>query len=263
MQSYWFLFFDDLLLLTTGGTLPKSEEPPVGANRVIDVRPLPSSEEQSCKYGRLKSKGVPMGYQLMGLRAAYKLLPFEQYNMAGKARELLYWDASTHFCGVCGSPLHFHTAISKCCSNCGKEVWPALTIAIIVAITRGDELLLVQSKKFRHDYMGLVAGFVETAETLEDCVQREVYEETHLRIRNIRYFGSQSWPYPNGLMAGFTAEYESGEICIQQSELRKGGWYKAENLPAVPEKLSMARKLIDDWLERQGKGYLSNSLQAF
>lgn len=243
--------------------MPQSEEPPVAADKVEIVRGLPVNENAPCYYGRLKQSDVPQGFQLVGLRQVHKLLPFPLYNMAGKARELLHWDANTQYCGICGAPMRFHTAISKRCTNCGKEVWPALTIAIIVAVTRGDEILLVQSNKFRHDYMGLVAGFVETAETLEDCVRREVYEETQLQIKNIRYFGSQSWPFPNGLMAGFTAEYESGEIHLQHSELKKGGWYKAENLPAVPEKLSMARKLIDAWLDSQGKGTISNTLRAF
>ena len=143
----------------------------------------------------------------------------------------------------------FHTDISKRCTNCGKEVWPALAVAIIVAITRGDEILLVQSNKFKGDYLGLVAGFVETGETLEECVRREVMEETHISIRDIEYFKSQSWPYPSGLMVGFKAKYESGELCLQRSELNKGGWYRRDNLPAIPGKVSLARMLIDDWIE--------------
>ena len=149
--------------------------------------------------------------------------------------------------------MKLHTDISKRCTNCGKEVWPALATAIIVAITRneGREILLVQSNKFKKDYLGLVAGFVETGETLEQCVHREVMEETQLRIRNLRYFASQSWPYPCGLMVGFTAEYESGELHLQRSELNKGGWFSRENLPAIPGKVSLARQLIDHWLDTE------------
>lgn len=192
---------------------------------------------------------------MMGLRATFDVLPRAIYNMAGKAHEILYWDQNTRFCGMCGAPMKLHTDISKRCTNCGKEVWPALATAIIVAITRneGREILLVQSKSFKKDYLGLVAGFVETGETLEECVHREVMEETHLRIRNLRYFASQPWPYPGGLMIGFTAEYESGELTLQKEELRKGGWFRSDNLPAIPGKVSLARRLIDHWLDELNK----------
>ena len=147
--------------------------------------------------------------------------------MAGKAREILHWDQTNRFCSVCGGKMALHTDISKRCTQCGREVWPALSTAIIVAITRneGKEILLVQGKNFKRDYLGLVAGYVETGEDLETCVRREVMEETGLRIRNLRYFASQPWPFPSVLMMGFTAEYESGELHLQAEELRKGGWF--------------------------------------
>ena len=129
-------------------------------------------------------------------------------------------------------------------------MWPALATAIIVAVTRHDnqEILLVQSNKFKKDYLGLVAGFVETGETLEECLHREVWEETHIKVKNIRYFASQPWPYPCGLMVGFIAEYDCGEIQLQRSELNKGGWYSRDNMPAIPGEVSLARHLIDHWL---------------
>ena len=134
-------------------------------------------------------------------------------------------------------------------------MWPALQAAIIVAVTRrgGEEILLVQSKNFRGDYYGLVAGFVETGETLEECVAREVMEETGLRIRDLRYVASQPWPFPCGLMIGFEAETDDEGIVLQRSELNKGGWFTRQNLPAIPGKVSLARELIDRWLEKQGR----------
>ena len=98
-------------------------------------------------------------------------------------------------------------------------------------------------------FYGVVAGFVETGETLEEAVHREVMEETGITITNLRYFGSQPWPYPCGLMVGFNADYVEGEIHLQRSELSKGAWFNKENLPTIPEKLSIARKLIDAWIE--------------
>lgn len=167
----------------------------------------------------------------------------------GKCEELLYWDQNTKFCGVCGSPMKMHTDISKRCTECGKEVWPQLATAIIVLIHKGDEVLLVHARNFKSNFMGLVAGFVETGETLEEAVHREVKEETNLEITNLRYFSSQPWPYPCGLMVGFNADYVSGEIKLQTSELARGAWFRKDNLPTIPEKLSIARKLIDAWLE--------------
>ena len=166
--------------------------------------------------------------------------------------DCLYWDKTTRFCGRCGAPMAMHTDISKRCTRCGSEVWPALQAAIIVAVTRrgGEEILLVQSKNFRGDYYGLVAGFVETGETLEECVAREVMEETGLRIRDLRYVASQPWPFPCGLMIGFEAETDDEDIVLQRSELNKGGWFTRQNLPAIPGKVSLARKLIDRWLEK-------------
>lgn len=97
----------------------------------------------------------------------------------------------------------------------------------------------------------MVAGFLEPGETLEECVHREVLEETGLHIKNLKYFGSQPWPYPSGIMIGFTADYESGNIKLQQEELSAGAFYTKDNLPEIPKKLSLARKLIDAWLEEK------------
>ena len=148
--------------------------------------------------------------------------------------------------------MKMHTDISKRCTCCGKEVWPQLATAIIVLVHRvnegREEVLLVHARNFRSDFYGLVAGFVETGETLEEAVHREVKEETGLSITNLRYFGSQPWPYPCGLMVGFHADYLSGEVHLQKEELSKGDWFDKNHLPQIPEKLSIARKLIDEWL---------------
>lgn len=188
-------------------------------------------------------------YQMCGLRASFYRLSEALYLKAGKCHELLYWDRNTQFCGVCGASMKMKTDISKRCTNCGKEVWPQLATAIIVLIHRGEEVLLVHARNFKGDFYGLVAGFVETGENLEEAVRREVMEETGLTIKNIRYFGSQPWPYPCGLMVGFNADYESGAVRLQREELNKGAWFTKDHLPTIPEKLSIARMILDDWLE--------------
>ena len=200
-------------------------------------------------------------YEMCPLRQSYYKLSQEDYLVAGKCHELLYWDQNTKFCGVCGGPMRFDTAISKKCEHCGKEIWPLLATAVIVLVRRkvtaadglpaSDEVLLVHANNFRDDHYGLVAGFVETGETLEEAVHREVLEETGLHITNLRYFASQPWPYPCGLMVGFTADYDSGKIHLQRSEISKGSWFDRNHLPHIPEKLSIARQLLDSWIEEE------------
>lgn len=241
----YFAFCQGDLLLTTDNAIPHD------LSNVVDLHPwqqqikFSSPSDIDCIAVKLEYPVSKDGYKMMGLRETFDVLDSECYALAGKARELLYWNDNSQFCGMCGCPMKFHTNISKRCTNCGKEVWPALATAIIVAITRSEEILLVQSKNFRGDYMGLVAGFVETGESLEEAVKRETLEETGISIKNIQYAGSQAWPYPSGLMIGYTAEYESGNLQIQRSELNKGGWYSLRHLPAIPGKVSLARQLID------------------
>lgn len=207
-------------------------------------------------------------YEMCPLRQSYYKLSEADYLKAGKCHELLYWDQNTKFCGICGGHMRFDTAISKKCEHCGKEIWPSLAIAVIVLIRRNvtvsdkkqegvthqkSEVLLVHANSFRDNHYGLVAGFVETGETLEQAVYREVMEETGLHITNLHYFASQPWPYPCGLMVGFTADYDYGKIHLQHSELSKGAWFDRDHLPHIPEKLSIARQLIDHWLEEEAE----------
>lgn len=240
--------------------MPEGDECPVTlAPWQVPMR-LPALRGKEGRAVRLEAPVVNENVKMTGLRASFDVLERDVYLMAGKAFELLYWDSITKFCGVCGAPMKLHTDISKRCTNCGKEVWPQLATAIIVAVTRRNpatnapEILLVQSKNFRADYLGLVAGFVETGETLEECVHREVMEETQVKIKNLRYFASQPWPYPCGLMVGFLADYDGGELHLQRSELNKGGWFAVDALPAIPGEVSLARRLIDYWRESVTSG---------
>lgn len=254
MKKYWFVFCkDDLMLQRTadGYTIPLSEVSPVPLHPwtpVMDIAPMKEDETGM----RAVMLDTPVcghsDYEMCPLRKSFYRLSNSLYLKAGKCRELLYWDSNTRFCGVCGAPMKLHTDISKRCTHCGKEVWPQLATAVIVLIHRGDEVLLVHARNFKTDFYGLVAGFVETGETLEEAVHREVREETGIVIDNLRYFGSQPWPYPCGLMVGFHADYVEGNIHLQHSELSKGAWFSRNHLPSIPEKLSIARMLIDDWL---------------
>ena len=273
MKKYWFVFCksDIVLVKHHDGTysVPLSEYPPIAVKPWTTVHHITIPDTLSSGFGdyTLNEVGAfsivnpvsedetPEGtfengqvLTMCPLRQSFYKLSNAQYLMAGKCYELLYWDQNTKYCGVCGAPMKMHTEISKRCTECGKEIWPQLATAVIVLIHRGDEVLLVRARNFRGDFYGLVAGFVETGETLEEAVVREVHEETGIEITNIRYFASQPWPYPSGLMVGFHADYVAGEIHLQRSELSSGGWFRKDNLPHIPEKLSIARRLIDSWL---------------
>lgn len=255
MKYYYFVFCkEDLLLQRTddgGFTIPLQEEPPVALKAWTHVMNITTLNNIGVKTFLIDSPITDNPkYEMCPLRQSYYRLPRELYLKAGKCQELLYWDQNTKYCGICGAPMRMDTDISKKCTECGKEVWPQLATAVIVLIHRGEEVLLVRAKNFKRDFFGLVAGFVETGETLEEAVAREAMEETGVTITNIRYFGSQPWPYPCGLMVGFHADYVSGDIHLQRSEIASGGWFSHDALPNIPEPLSIARMLIDDWLRQ-------------
>ena len=246
-MKYFVFCQSDLVLEKTGDTYQIPEEEPTELKPWTTVMDIDGVKAYRIDQPITDSER----YEMCGLRQSYYKLSEADYRLAGKCRELLYWDQSTKFCGICGGTMHFDTPISKKCDQCGKEIWPLLAPAVIVLVRKGDEVLLVHANNFRDDHYGLVAGFVETGETLEEAVYREVMEETGLHITNLRYFGSQPWPYPCGLMVGFTADYDGGQIHLQRSELSKGAWFDRNHLPHIPEKLSIARQLLDSWLERE------------
>lgn len=258
----WFLFYKDQLLLQPrnsdsqtgriafqipqGADIPKLE----ASQPVLEVIAQDGTPLQAVSVP--KTTSCPPGWQWVGLRASFDLLSLEEYLQAGKAYQMLYWDQHSKFCPVCGTVTEQHALNMKQCPTCGYEIYPPISTAIIVLIKRGeDEVLLVHARNFKGNFKGLVAGFLEAGETLEQCVEREVMEETGLCIHNIRYVASQPWPYPSGLMVGFVAEYLSGEIKMQEEELSTADFYHRDHLPELPRKLSIARKLIDAWLEHR------------
>ena len=256
MEIYnWFVFYKDQILMVQqpdGYHIPTGEEPPVKVPVGSTVHFIGKMHGIRCKayalHTPITGEEAPVR-QMTGLRASYESLPFDEYNMAGKAFEILNWDQNTRYCPSCGVPTKQISDIGKKCPECRQELYPHIAPASIVRLNKGDSILRVRAKNVRGTYYGLVAGFLEAGETLEECVHREVMEETGIRIKNLKYFGSQPWPYPSGVMIGFTAEYESGEIKLQEEELCAGAFFTKANLPEIPSKLSLARKLIDDWLE--------------
>lgn len=183
-----------------------------------------------------------------GLRESWGMLPEIDFAAAAKGAELINWNRAERFCCRCGSRLERASEISKRCTQCSAEYFPRLNPAIVVLVKKGEEALLVHARTLRPDVMALVAGFVETGESLEQCVRREVMEETSLEIDNIKYYGSQAWPFPYQLMVGFTATYAGGELCFSDGELTAGGFFTRDNPPVLPTKPSLTRRIIDAWI---------------
>ncbi len=196
----------------------------------------------------------PTGMGFYGLRQLYGRMSASELNLAGRAVQVVDWDRTHQFCGRCATPLEMQThERAKKCPACGLVAYPRLSPAIIVAVVRqfadGPRLLLARSNRHPSGMYSVLAGFVEPGEDLETAVRREVKEEVGLDVSNIRYFGSQPWPFPNSLMLAFTAEYAGGDIKLEEEEIADAGWYTADNLPLVPPAISIARSLIDWYVE--------------
>lgn len=193
----------------------------------------------------------PTGWELAGLRSIYGAVDDQLFALAGRAVQLLDWRRTHLFCGRCGSPTELMDGDrSTRCPNCGLHNYPRLSPAVIMTVERGDSILLAHGVNFQDKVYSCVAGFVEPGESLEEAVAREVLEETGIVVTNVRYFGSQPWPFPNSLMIGFNAQYARGEIVLEDAEIGDAKWFTADAMPLLPGKISIARRLIDDWLER-------------
>ncbi len=188
------------------------------------------------------------------LRAYHGQAPEDHWLAAGRAVQLVEWARTHRFCGRCGEATELSDGErSMHCPVCGLLAFPRLSPAMITLVTRGDpgpyqEILLARGVHWTIPMYSCLAGFVEPGESLEGAVLREVTEEVGIIVRNPRYFGSQPWPFPNSLMIGFFAEYESGVIVCDPTEIEDAGWYRRDDLPMVPPGISIARKLIDAWV---------------
>ena len=198
---------------------------------------------------------APGESRLAGLRDLFPGLGEGLFSVAGRAVQIVAWDLTHRFCGRCGGPTRDHPSDrAKQCPACGLQNFPRLSPAIIVRVTDGDRMLLARSPRFPPGRYSVLAGFVEPGETLEEAVAREVEEEVGVAVEDIRYFGSQPWPFPNSLMLGFTARYAGGDLRPDPAEIEDAGWYAPDALPQLPPRLSIARRLIDDFLERRASG---------
>jgi NAD+ diphosphatase len=201
-----------------------------------------------------RQEEFPDGWELAGLRSVYGAVDDQLFALAGRAVQLLEWRRNHKFCGRCGAPTDLVDGDRATrCPNCGLFNYPRLSPAVIMTVEREGTCLLAHGVNFQDGVYSCLAGFVEPGESLEEAVAREVREEVGIEVTDVRYFGSQPWPFPNSLMIGFNAQYHAGTIELEDAEIGDAKWVTPDDLPLLPGKISIARRLIDDWLERQGR----------
>ncbi|MBD1930499.1 MULTISPECIES: NAD(+) diphosphatase [Cyanophyceae] len=248
--AWWFAFAGNKLLVRVEGTV--SYIPNLISLTEIGLMPVRSQflgtlDDRPCYSAELpKDAVIADGLRLQGLRELYGTLDEDLYALSSRAIQIMEWDRTHQYCGQCATPTtQLTNERAKRCPKCGLVNYPRLSPAVIVLISRGEEILLARASRFPAGMYGLIAGFVEPGESLEETIVREVREEVGIEVKDIRYFGSQPWPFPNSLMIGFTATYASGDIIIDPQELEDAAWFSKDSLPLIPPKLSIARKLLD------------------
>jgi NAD+ diphosphatase len=257
----WFIFREDELLVQTDVATDVPRLPGPAALQLTPLRQLylgyltPAAPDEAplhCYAAEVEPRAIPPdGMAFEGLRALYGLLEPGTFWLAARAVQIIDWDRTHQFCSRCGAAtLNQLEERAKKCPNCQLLSYPRLAPAIIVRVeqTGADgrrRILLARNQRFRRGFYSVLAGFVEPGETLEECVRREVFEETGIIVENIRYFGSQPWPFPHSLMIAFVAEHAAGELQVDGVELDEAAWFTADALPNIPPPISIARQLID------------------
>ncbi len=248
----WWFFCSGSKLLTVATTEKSCSVPVAVSARSLNIKSVRTQflgylDDQPCISAELpKDAELPDGFVLQSLRALYGVLDDDLFAIAARAIQITEWDRTHQYCGHCATPTtQLPSERAKRCPSCHLRQYPQLSPAVIMLIYKGDQLLLARAPRFREGMYSVLAGFVEPGESLEETVAREVKEEVGIDVKNIRYFGSQPWPFPKSLMIGFTAEYAGGDIEPDPVEIEAADWFDRENLPPIPGELSIAYKLID------------------
>lgn len=260
----WFVFRDDRLLVEVGPPDPRPGDDPRVRQRPSWAR-LPLQKNNSplwslpmrtlylgglqgldCWTAEVAEAAAPPGYDWVGLRALFSVLEDAHFALAGRALQLLQWDRDHQHCGRCGTPTEPRAEERvRVCPACKLSAYPRVAPAVMALVRRERELLLGRSPHFPAGMYSALAGFVEPGETLEQCVAREVGEEVGVSVTNLTYFASQPWPFPHSLMIAFVCDWSGGEIRAQEGEIEAADWFNVLQLPKLPSKISIARRLID------------------
>lgn len=248
-NAKFFIFLKHQLLLLQANN--QYELPSYNVSKETKILPIGFHNQTECFVISIESElHLDSSHTWQTLRFALENLESPWQNVLSRAYQIMLWDLNHQFCGRCGKEtLSLTGKIEKYCENCHLSFFPRISPAIIVLIKKDDQILMARKKEFAKGIYGLIAGFSEPGETLEETVHREVYEEVGLRVKNICYTGSQPWPFPDSLMLSFTADYESGEISLNDGELEEANWYHIDNLPGRPSSsISIAYRMIENYI---------------
>jgi NAD+ diphosphatase len=249
-SALWFIFDKGRLLVKIQNdscSVPDTSDLAGYKSIIVHEQYLGSLDERPCYAAESAGDALPDSeLTFIDLRGLFGKLEEDMIWIAGRANQLVNWSQTHRYCGRCGRLTEDKTdERAKTCPDCGLINYPRLSPAVIVAVLKDDRILLGRNKRFRLPFYSVLAGFVEPGETLEECVKREIHEEVAIRVKNIRYFGSQPWPFPDSLMIAFVADYAGGEIKTDGSEIMEAAWFERDHLPKIPPKISIARQLID------------------
>lgn len=250
------LFKNDYLMVNLDESsciLPRREDIERFNPDIKHLQCLGAFQGTNCYCGEINDL-INDDYKFIDLRTYSSLVSYDEFLVSAKALLLLNYARDNERCGHCGSPMRLKVSGNDraiICTKCDNIIWPKTAPAIIVAVTNGDKLLLAHNKLFPEGMYSVIAGFVEMGETFEDCVRREVFEETGIKVKNIKYFGSQPWPFPNSFMIGFTAEYLEGEIKVDNEEIVDAKWFSKDEIPGIYRKsVSISTELIEWFLNK-------------
>lgn len=248
-----YFILDSRSIVTADGRIPEMTRS--GADRFPMGRAFFFGRfgEMPCYCARRESKTVPAPFETVNLRAFFLRADDAFRQMAGYARQVVDLHLNFRFCGRCGSPTRpLAGEHARICPDCTLTAYPRISPAVIMAVTRGERILLARGINFPNKEMfSVLAGFVSPSETLEACVAREVFEETGVRVSDVRYVHSQPWPFPDSLMIGFTAQYLEGGIEIDPTEIVEADWFHYRELPVIPDAYTLAGRLIRDFARKQ------------
>ncbi len=250
--NWWFVFAGgDLLVRPTadGVELPAASIWPFAKLPTTRRLYLGSLRGQPCHAAEVEPAAPPPpGLKFESLRGLWTRLDEALLGVASHALQLIEWDRTHQFCGRCGTPTQRRAEErARHCPACGLTAYPRLSPVVMVRVVRDGRILLARAPRFAPGVYSVLAGFVEAGETLEQAIHREVAEEVSVQVRNLRYFASQSWPFPHSLMIAFTAEYAGGDLRVDGRELLEADWFSPDALPGLPSPMSMAWRLIRDF----------------